>query len=372
MQSRWTRWSVSLVGAALALSCVACKKEEPAPEPAPAAPAAPAEGQAAAPAAVTIDPAQLAAFKPLPEVMESASNPISEEKITLGRTLYYENRLSKGQELSCNSCHKLDQYGVDNQPTSTGHKGQLGNRNSPTVYNAGLHLAQFWDGRAADLEAQAKGPVLNPVEMAMADEKTVVATLKSMPEYEKMFAAAFPGDKDAITYDHMAQAIGAFERKLVTPSRWDKFLNGDQAALTDEEKAGFNKFVATGCLACHNGVAVGGGSYQKLGAVVPWPKETDTGRAAVTKSDADKMFFKVPSLRNIEKTNPYFHDGSVATLEEAIKLMGKHQLGKDLSDEDIKSIATWLKSLTGELPTAYITAPTLPPSTDKTPKADKG
>lgn len=365
------RWILSIASAVLALSSVGCKKEEPAPEPAPVAEAPAAPAPAAPAGAVTIDPTRLAAFQPLPAAFESAANPITEEKVALGRTLYFETRLSRSQEISCNSCHKLDAYGVDNNPTSPGHKGQLGGRNSPTVYNAGAHIAQFWDGRAADLEAQAKGPVLNPVEMAMKDEAAVVATLKTIPEYEKSFTAAFPGDKDPITYDHMAQAIGAFERKLTTPSRWDKFLGGDLAALTDEEKAGFNKFVDTGCVACHNGVAVGGGSYQKLGAVVPWPNEKDLGRVAVTKADGDKMFFKVPSLRNIEKTNPYFHDGSVATLEEAIKLMGKHQLGKDLTDDDIKSIATWLKSLTGELPTAYITAPTLPPGTDKTPKPDK-
>ena len=171
--------------------------------------------------------------------------------------LYYEPRLSKSQEISCNSCHLLDQYGVDGQPTSDGHKGQAGDRNSPTVYNAAGHFVQFWDGRAADVEEQAKGPVMNPVEMAMPSEKQVIAVLKSMPEYVDAFKKAFPGEKDPISYENMAKAIGAFERKLITPSRWDKFLRGDSQALTNEEKAGFNVFMETGCQACHSGAISG-------------------------------------------------------------------------------------------------------------------
>lgn len=318
--------------------------------------------------AVDIPAARLRMFKPLPAAMDSASNPATPAKIELGRMLYYETRLSKSQKFSCNSCHLLDKYGVDNEATSEGHKGQRGDRNSPTSYNAAGHISQFWDGRASDVEAQAKGPVLNPVEMAMPDEKTVIATITSMPEYVALFAKAFPGEKQPVNYDNMAKAIGAFERKLVTPSRWDKFLAGDQKALTDAEKAGFLKFVDAGCSNCHMGAYVGGSMYQKLGVVKSYPGLKDDGRMKATKKAEDKFFFKVPSLRNIDKTFPYFHDGQVKTLDEAIVKMGDYQQGKKLTPADVASIATWLKTLTGPLPLDYIKAPKLPASTAKTPK----
>lgn len=318
--------------------------------------------------ALDVPAAKTRMFKPLPANMDSAANPATPAKIELGRMLYYENRLSKSHKFSCNSCHMLDKYGVDNQPTSEGHKGQRGDRNSPTSYNAAGHISQFWDGRAADVEAQAKGPILNPVEMAMPDEKTVIATLKSMPEYPALFAKAFPGDKDPVNYENMAKAIGAFERKLVTPSRWDKFLAGDQKALTDAEKAGFLKFVDAGCAACHMGPYVGGSMYQKLGVVKPFPGLKDEGRVKVTKVADDKFFFKVPSLRNIEKTGPYYHDGKVATLDAAVAAMGDYQIGKKLAPADVASISAWLKTLTGPIPADYIKPPKLPASTAKTPK----
>jgi cytochrome c peroxidase len=324
------------------------------------------------PAPAAIDVAQLQAFQPSPEVMASATNPITEEKIVLGRMLYYEPRLSKSQEISCNSCHMLDKYGVDGQPTSDGHKGKTGDRNSPTVYNAAGHLAQFWDGRAADVEQQAKGPVMNPIEMAMDTEEGVLVVLKSMPEYVALFKTAFPGEKDPVTYDNMAKAIGAFERKLITPSRWDKFLGGDQNALTADEKAGFQAYFEAGCQTCHSGAYVGGGSYQKLGMIKAWPDSSDSGREKVTKSAADRMVFKVPSLRNIDKTGPYYHNGKVATLAEAVSMMAEYQLGKTLTDAQIRSIITWFGTLTGDLPAEYIKEPVLPKSTAKTPKPDKG
>ncbi len=323
---------------------------------------------AAAAMAVDIPESRLRMFKPLPQAVESQKNPITPEKVELGRLLYYENRISKSHKFSCNSCHKLDQFGVDNEPTSEGHRGQRGDRNSPTVYNAALHFAQFWDGRAADVEEQAKGPILNPVEMAMPDEKTVIATLKSMPQYVELFRKAFPQDKDPVNYENMARAIGAFERKLMTPSRWDRFLQGDKAALSDAEKAGFLKFVETGCATCHMGACVGGTMYQKLGVVKPYPGLKDEGRAKVTKREEDRFFFKVPGLRNIEKTWPYLHDGSVKTLDEAVKLMAEYELGKNLSAAEVSSIVTWLKTLTGEIPADYVKPPALPPSTAKTPK----
>ena len=319
----------------------------------------------------TVDPARLQLFKALPASMESSDNPLTDEKINLGRMLYYDPRLSKGQDVSCNTCHDLSKYGVDAGPVSTGHKGQKGTRRAPTVYNAAGHFAQFWDGRAATIEEQAKGPMVNPVEMAMPDARRIAAVLKSMPEYVAAFQKAFPGEKDPVTYDNAGKAIGAFERKLVTASRWDKFLAGDQAALTDAEIAGLNEFLDTGCQTCHNGVYMGGSMFQKLGLVKPWPEGTDQGRFALTKQDSDKMVFKVPGLRNVEKTAPYYHDGSVKTLDEAVAKMAEHQLGKPLAKEDVDSIVTFLKTLTGKIPAEYIKAPELPKSTPKTPKPDK-
>jgi cytochrome c peroxidase len=323
------------------------------------------------PVTVAVNPVQLKMFKALPDVAASSKNPITEAKVNLGRMLYYDPRLSRNQDVSCNSCHDLAKYGVDGQSVSDGDKGQKGTRNAPTVYNAAGHFVQFWDGRAADVEEQAKGPVLNPVEMAMSSDKAVVSVLKSMPEYVSDFKAAFPGEKDPVTFENMAMAVGAFERKLVTPSRWDKFLNGDQAALTDPEKAGFNKFMDVGCQACHSGTYLGGQVYQKLGAVRPYPDTSDAGREAVTKQESDRMVFKVPSLRNIDKTAPYFHSGTVTTLEAAVKGMGEYQLGRELKDDEISSIVTFLKTLTGTIPAEYIKPPALPRSTAKTPKPGK-
>ena len=319
------------------------------------------------PEPAAISPAALKAFAPLPAAV-SGQEAGSEEKAALGRMLYYDARLSKSQKVSCNSCHDLTKYGVDHEPTSAGHKGQKGDRNSPTVYNAASHFAQFWDGRAADVEQQAKGPVMNPVEMAMTSEKQVIAVLKSMPEYLEAFRRAFPGQKDPVTYDNMGKAIGAFERRLVTPARWDKFLKGDQTALSAEEKAGFNTFVASGCQSCHSGELLGGKMYQRIGMVKPWPDTTDPGRFKVTKSESDKFLFKVPSLRNIEMTAPYFHDGKIPALNVAIAKMADFQVGKTLSEAEIQSIVTWMKALTGEIPADYIKQPELPKSTAKTPK----
>ncbi len=337
-----------------------CKKDAPAPSPAPAA-----EAQAAP----KLQRSDLTAFAALPVNFDSAANPGTDAKVALGQMLFHEKRLSKNQLLACDSCHGLDTFGADGKPFSPGHKGQLGGRNSPTVLNAAGEFVQFWDGRAKDVEEQAKGPILNPVEMAMASSETVVATLKTIPGYVTAFQAAFPGEADAVTYDNLGKAIGAFERKLVTPSPWDKFLAGDDAALSDEEKVGAQEFIATGCGGCHSGVLVGGAMFQKAGLVKAWPNQKDLGRFEVTKKDEDKLFFKVPSLRNIVKTAPYFHDGSAATLDVAIKTMAEHQLGKQLSDAQVASIAKFLNALTGELPAALKAVPKLPESTETTPKA---
>jgi cytochrome c peroxidase len=307
-----------------------------------------------------INPAALRAFAPLDTVMRSAENPITPAKMALGRMLYYDTRLSADQTLSCNSCHALDKYGVDHRAVSLGIKGQPGARNAPTVYHAAGQVAQFWDGRAPTVEEQAKGPILNPIEMGMPNSNVVLARLRAIPEYRAAFRAAFPQDADPITYDNLGNAIGAFERRLVTASRWDQFLAGDRSALTPEERAGFNQFWATGCQACHNGTYVGGGSFQRMGLVEPWPKSDDMGRFAVTNNVSDQLVFKVPTLRNVDQTAPYFSDGQVATLEEAVQLMALHQLGRDLTTEETASIVTWLKTLTGPLPEEYIAPPALP------------
>jgi cytochrome c peroxidase len=366
----------ALATALLATAALAgCKGKGDAPAQTPASATASAAASAAPSAAkasaVEVPAATLALFAPLPEKgMGSPKNPSTPEKRDLGRMLYYEKRLSKNHDISCNSCHQLDNFGVDGEVTSPGHKGQRGDRNSPTVYNAAGHFVQFWDGRAATVEEQAKGPVLNPVEMAMKDEAAVIATLKSMPEYVAAFKAAFPSAEDPVTYDHFAKAVGAFERKLITRDRFDKFLGGDSAALTDEEKRGLNLYVSTGCTACHNGAYLGGTMYQKLGLVKPWPNLKDEGRAAVSGNEGEKHFFKVPSLRNVAKTGPYLHDGSVKDLKEMVKLMAEYQLGRALSDEDAGAITAFLGALTGEVPADYIKEPALPPSTPATPKPD--
>jgi cytochrome c peroxidase len=354
---------MELIMSLILLALFACG-DTAAPVPAPAP-----EKVVEAPPMEAAAPKHVAMFGVLPENMYKGDAP-SAEMIDLGRQLYYETRMSKNHDLSCNSCHMLDKYGVDNKPTSSGHKGQLGGRNSPTAYNAALHIAQFWDGRAADVEAQAKGPVLNPIEMAMPSEEAVVGVLKSIPGYRDAFKAAFPGQEMPITYDNMAIAIGAFERGLVTKnSAFDKYLAGDVSALTEGQVAGLDLFVETGCTTCHMGATMGGQMYQKLGLVNPYESK-DQGRKEVTGNDADALMFKVPSLRNIDMTGPYFHDGSIATLDEAVRLMAHHQLGKDLDAAQVASIVEFLKSATGEILVDYVKQPAPLPSGPKTPKAD--
>jgi cytochrome c peroxidase len=316
---------------------------------------------------VSVNPRLLRRFEPLRDRIESKDNPLTESKIELGRMLFFEKRLSKNHDLSCNSCHVLTKYGVDGEATSPGHKGQRGARNSPTVYNAAGFFAQFWDGRAETVEAQATGPILNPVEMALPNAETGVKVLKSMPEYVSAFQRAFPDDKDPVTFDNAGKAIGAFERKLTTPSRWDEYLRGNETALTEPEIEGLKVFTNVGCMVCHTGEFVGGAMYQKVGVVDAWANQKDQGRFEVTKQEVDRMMFKVPTLRNVAKTAPYFHDGSVATLDDAVRTMGRHQLGLNLSDREVSSIVAWLDSLTGKLPEDYIKEPVLPPSGPTTP-----
>jgi len=339
-------------------------RQDTAPAPAPAgraAPAAPAPAAAPAPvqARDDVNPRLLRRFKPLRAAFSDGVEPATAAQIQLGRMLFFDKRLSHDRDVSCNTCHPLDQYGVDRKPTSTGAKGQRGHRNSPSVYHAAGAFTNFWDGRAANVEEQAKGPILNPSEMAMGSPGEVIATLATIPGYVAAFRAAFPGSP-AISYDNIGRAIGAFERRLVTPSRWDRYLAGDHSVLAAQEITGLKLFTDIGCMTCHTGELVGGSMFQKVGVAKPWPNQQDRGRVEVTKLPSDAMVFKVPSLRNVAKTPPYFHDGSAATLEEAVRLMARHQVGEELSDDDVRAIVAWLSALTGDLPTDYIAAPTLP------------
>ncbi len=311
---------------------------------------------------VLLTRAELAMFGVLPTVMAAPGRIPSIAEVTLGRRLFYETLLSNGHDVSCNSCHALNGYGADGRQVSFGSVGHVGGRNAPTVYNAAGHVAQFWDGRAVDVEEQAKGPILNPVEMGMVNSEAVLAHLRASASYRALFAAAFPGQGAPINYDNVGRAIGAFERGLVTPSRWDAYLAGDTTVLTLAEREGAATFVRTGCASCHNGAFVGGQMYRRLGQVKPWPTTADSGRIAVTHQAADRFVFKVPSLRNVEKTAPYFHDGSVASLDSVIVLMGRHQLGIELDAARVANIRAWLGTLTGTLPATYIAEPQLPVS----------
>ncbi|MDI7235013.1 MULTISPECIES: cytochrome-c peroxidase [Leptospira] len=296
-------------------------------------------------------------FGTIPDKMPGGEND-TPELVQLGKTLYFEKRLSANDTQSCNSCHNIigNTSGVDNLPTSPGAFGKNGVRNSPTVLNAGFHLAQFWDGRAKDLKEQAKGPILNPLEMAMPSAAEVEKKIGEIPEYRELFAKAYP-DSSAqenpksvttkkITYDNITGAIAAFERTLKTQDRFDDFQRGNHKALSEEEQEGLEKFLTTGCTTCHVGPLLGGNSFRKLGQVHPYENTNDKGRQDLTKNPADVFVFKVPSLRNVGVTGPYFHDGKTTTLEEAVKKMAYLQLGKELSESDIKSIATFLKALT--------------------------
>jgi cytochrome c peroxidase len=364
------RHSISIMLIGLLTVSAGCQDEPaPAPEPETGVVEEVVEVVATGPDRAALRERARPIFGELPDEAVSEANPLTEEKITLGRMLYFEPRLSKNHDISCNSCHDVAGFGVDGEPTSEGHKGQRGGRNSPTVYNAALHIAQFWDGRSPDVEDQAKGPVLNPIEMAMPSEEAVVAVLQSIPDYAPLFAAAFPDDADAISYDNMARAIGAFERRLITSDRLDAFVSGQDNALNDEELAGLEEFLDLGCITCHMGPTIGGGTYRKLGLVKPYPA-TDPGRFEVTKDEADRFVFKVPSLRNIAMTGPYFHNGSIATLAEAIRLMASHQLGVEATDEQIARIETFLGTLTGTVDPEYIAAPELPASGPDTPAPD--
>lgn len=293
-----------------------------------------------------------------------SSNIVTDAKVTLGQMLYFDTKLSKTGKNSCNSCHNLSTFGVDNSSFSKGDNGGLGGRNSPTVFNAALHSMQFWDGRAKDVEEQAGMPILNPVEMAMPSETELVKRLQADQNYQNLFKAAFPDISDPINFANLRLAIAAFERKLITPSRFDAYIEGDKSVLNEQEKRGWVTFIETGCTTCHNGALLGGNMFQKFGVFADYwtltkSAKIDNGKFDVSKNEADKYIFKVPSLRNIDKTGPYFHDGSVKSLDEAIKIMAKLQLNNDLTTDQVADISAFLKSLTADIPEKYKKAPTV-------------
>jgi len=312
-----------------------------------------------------------ALFQPVPDTAPALeNNPANPARVELGKMLYFDPRLSASHLISCNTCHNVGLGGVDLQETSVGHGWQKGPRNAPTVLNSVFNIAQFWDGRAKDLAEQAKGPVQASVEMSNSPQQ-VVATLKSMPEYVVLFAKAFSGEKDPVTFDNMAKAIEVFEATLITPNApFDRFLKGNEQALDATEKEGLQLFMNKGCGSCHNGVNIGGTSYFPFGV---WEVPTaevrpigDVGRFQVTNTAADRYVFKSPSLRNIALTPPYFHSGKIWELTDAVTIMGTAQLGIALGPAEAEKITSFLRTLTGDQP--QVVHPVLPPNSRTTPR----
>lgn len=283
---------------------------------------------------------------------------VQQNVIDLGKKLYFDKRLSKNGTINCNSCHNLETFGVDNKSLSVGDTGQLGGRNSPSVIYASLHTMQFWDGRAKDVEEQAGSQLLDPLAHGISNKEFLEKKVSAILEYQTAFKSAFPNDKEPITFTNLTNAIGVFERQLAPKSKFDNYLDGDDKALNDQEKKGLASFIDNGCITCHSGVAVGGQLMQKLGlygdyAKLTGSKKIDKGLYDLTKKEGDQFLFKTPSLRNVEKTYPYFHDGSVVSLKEAIIIMGKLQVNKDISAADANDIEAFLKTLTADVDVKY-------------------
>lgn len=304
-------------------------------------------------------------FQPLPKDMGTQDHPILPDQVALGRMLFFDPRISLDGTTGCAKCHKAALYATDGLPKALGVKDRVNPRNSPTVLNAALQFRAHWRGERENVEDQAKKALLGPPSFGNPDYATAMAHLKAIGGYVPLFKKAFPGEADPTTPDNWAKAIGAYERTLVTPSRFDAYLQGDAQALSAAEQAGLREFMRIGCASCHNGVGVGGGSYQKFGVVSEYWKATaspeiDKGRFDLTKDPKDMYVFKVPSLRNVAMTPPYFHDGSVKTLPEAVRIMAKVQLGQELTDAQVQGIIAFLGSLTGKLPADFQQAPVLP------------
>lgn len=315
-------------------------------------------------AALATNMALAAEWEALPaKAPEPADNPTTAAKVELGRMLYFDPRFSETGTVSCNSCHNLMLGGEDNRPVSMGVHGKTGGRSSPTVWNSAFSSVQFWDGRAASLEEQAKGPVVNPVEMGMNDIEKAMNRVRAIPGYEAYFVAAFGADKP-MTVDNAAKAVAAFERTLITPnSPYDRFVKGDKKALSEQQQRGMKAFAEAGCTSCHSGAAFNGpslpdgtGFYMKFPTfedseyVSQYGLKGDKGRFDATGKESDMHLFKVPTLRNIALTAPYFHNGAVRTLDEAVRVMAKVQLNKTLSDAQVEDIVAFLNGLTGEFP----------------------
>lgn len=367
----------SVLALAVTLALAACQRGDAPPatqaaapataSPAATAPAAAARGPAADPA--LLEQAQ-ALFKPIPDkAPDPEGNPVTPEKVELGKMLYFDGRLSSSGVISCNSCHNLGMGGIDGVPTSLGHGFAKGPRNAPTVYNAIFNVAQFWDGRAADLKAQAKGPVEAAVEMNSKPDM-VETVLRSMPGYVEAFKAAFPGQEQPVSFDNMAMAIEAFEATLITPGApFDEFLKGDATALTADQQAGLKLFMDKGCASCHNGVNLGGQAYFPFGVVHAPDAEVrptgDVGRFTVTQAKTDEYVFRASPLRNIALTAPFFHSGTVWKLQDAVTIMGDSQLGATLTPDEAEKIHLFLHSLTAPVP--RVEYPQLPERSDSTP-----
>jgi cytochrome c peroxidase len=315
-----------------------------------------------------------ASFKPIPATPPALpNNPATRAKLELGTMLYFDPRLSASHAISCSSCHNIGLGGADAQETSIGHRWQRGDRNAPTVLNAVFNTAQFWDGRASDLEQQAGGPLVNPAEMA-SPPAHVAEQLAAIPGYVTAFKAAFPGEAQPVTEANVEKAIAVFEATLITPNApFDRYLGGNAAALSDAQKQGLQLFMDKGCAACHNGINVGGGMYAPFGVVenpgAALLPPADKGRFTVTKSVSDQYVFKVPTLRNIALTAPYFHTGRSWDLRQAVAVMGATQLGAQLTPDDTEKVAAFLDSLTGDQP--KIVVPVLPPSVAGTPRPER-
>jgi cytochrome c peroxidase len=314
-----------------------------------------------------------ALFKPLPANAGTAQHPVTPERVALGRALFFETRVSTDGRMSCAACHLPSFYGTDALPGSVGNQGKALPRNVPTVFNTALQFAQHYGGNRTDVEEQAVKALVSALAYGNKDYAAAEARLRAIPGYRPMFEKAFPGEAEPVTAQNWGIAIGAYERVLLTPAPFDRYLQGDVAALNEKQKQGLDKFIGTGCVSCHNGVTVGGQMFQKFGVTADyWTltgstekeifKGRDKGRFHDTKNEADAFMFKVQQLRNVAITPPYFHDGSVATLPEAVRIMSKLQLGKDVSDADVGAIVAFLESLTGEVPLQFAQVPNLPPA----------
>ena len=318
--------------------------------------------------------ASAAEWQALPHSAQApANNPTTPDKIELGKMLYFDPRLSSTGTISCFSCHNVMEGGDDHRPTSVGVHGQLGGRNAPTVWNAAFQSVQFWDGRASSLEAQAKGPITNPVEMGMPKIDLAVDRIKRIPAYAAYFDRAF-GKSAVIDADSIAMAIAAYERTLITPgSPYDRFVEGDKTALTAQQKRGMQAFADVGCTSCHSGanfsgpaLPAGSGFFMKFPTyldnayVARYRLLDDGGKAVQTGKKEDQNFWRVPTLRNLTYTAPYLHNGQVTSIPEAVRVMAATQLNKKLPDDQVADISAFLDSLTGEFPAQQM--PRLPPT----------